>query len=203
MNTKRIALIAFSAMLISGCWGNRELLQQSGSKPGWVESSRESYVETRDGAKYVYYRALVSRARDLALAKREARFELVKAIANEVSADIIARYRGATSTSSNQIDVPSDVGGMIQDAVNASSNVQLADLRVEEVYWERRLYQTDMGPKEGYEVFVLGSVPEEGLRRLKAMAISGAKKAAQKQQNQNAVQLLNEMDKQLENNQNQ
>jgi hypothetical protein len=193
MTLKRVVCLTLLSTVMTGCWGQRDLLEQSGDKPAWVSSAKESFTETRDGRKLIFYRADLTKVRDLALAKRQARFELVKKIASEVSEEVETAYAGATVTSSNQLDRSFDAGGSIRDAVAAVSSVRLADLRVEESYWERRLYNTDLGTQEAYQVSVLGSVPEDELKRLKIEAFEKGKEVAHQRNDRKAEQQIDDM----------
>ncbi len=205
MNTSRLMIrtlpILASALGLAvtvGCARSLEVIERSGEVPAWVQSSRETTLVTRNGKPVLLMRAMRDRARDLSLAKREARYELAKAIATQVDEEVETLFQSVQESSGNSIDQPETARSLIRDAVRAQASTRLTSLVVEEVYWERRLYRSAAGEEEGYRVYVLGSIPEATLKELKATGYRKAQEAARASGDRAAERLLDEQLMQLQ-----
>jgi|GEM_PF-6348601 hypothetical protein len=166
---KRMAVFLLSLVVLSCAssseMGGLKVVEESSKKPDWVKSDRE-FFEKED---MFYFRGMVSDRYDLALAKREAKAEAVKNIAEKIAMRVRDEFRTATEG----VNVSQEaISQFVSDAVSwITDNLNVFGLTPERVYW-RKVRRMEQGEyKYTYDVFVLVSLPKQDYIRSRNMAI--------------------------------
>ncbi len=145
--------------------GKMKVVEESGSKPGWVKTDKDFFEKKGD----FYFRGVVTDRKDLGYAKREAKAEAIKNIAEKVNTRVRTEFKEATQGSN-----VSDEGLSLftSDAIAwVADNLNIQGIAPSNVYWQRVEKVTPEGVKYSYNVYVLCQIPKADYEKARNMAI--------------------------------
>lgn len=191
---RTIALITLFFLI--GCaarveMGKMRVVEESSSKGEWVKSDKD-YFE-KEGK--MYFRGMVTHRKDLAYAKREAKAEAIKNIAEKVNIRVRTEFEQATRGSN--VD-PEGLSLFTSDAVAwVSENLNIWGISPTRVYWQRVEKTTPEGLKYSYNVYVLCEIPIADYQKARNMAIKRLLQRYQSEGQRRAEEVAQEVKKRL------
>lgn len=180
-----------AALLFAGCGGTKpgtvsdEPVKTSGSKPGWVKGDKTFWMEdTR-----MKFRVVVDQESDLSFAQRGLDGQAYNALINAVKVRAGMEYDEAVKGAKYATN---SIGQVRQSVVNAMGDVKFSDMIKSNEYWEQ--FQKDEGPKVSYFYTLWGvySISDNEFARAKEQAWSKASDNAERSQDKEAKQILDE-----------
>jgi len=171
--------------------GKMKVVEESSSKPGWVKSGKDFFEKKGD----FYFRGVVTDRKDLAYAKREAKAEAIKNIAEKVNTRVRTEFNEATQGSN-----VSEEGLSIftSDAISwVADNLNIQGISPSNVYWQRVEKATPEGYKYSYNVYVLCQIPKTDYEKARNMAIKVLLKKYSDAGQQNAKKAAEEVQSRL------
>ena len=179
-------------VLILGCAsslkiGETKLVETSNNKEDWVKEDKDFYI--KEGI--MYFRSMITNRKDLAFAKREAKAEAVKNIAEEIN----IRVRGEFDQAAKGTNV--DEKGLSQfssDAVSwITENLNIQGLSPSNSYWEKYKKRINLGYDYYYDVYVLVRMSEGDYYENRKRAIEELAKRYREQNNKAAQDVLEQL----------
>lgn len=160
--------------------GEVKLVKTSGKKPDWVKSDKDFWIKKR----IMYFRSVVTNRGDLAVAKREAKGECVKNVAEKINIRVRTEFKQATEGSNIN---PKTLSNFTSDAITwISENLNIQGLSNSKFYWEKFQKLTKEGVQYMYDVYILTEIPEDDYYKAREMALKSLLKRYETEQNENA-----------------
>ena len=189
----KLCLIALISLILVGCGttGKMKIVEESGSKGNWVKSDKDYFEKNNK----MYFRAMVTDRKDLAHAKREAKAEAIKNIAEKVNIKVRTEFEEATR-GSNVADeglslFTSDVVAWV------SENLNIQGISPTGTYWQRVEELTREGYKYSYNVYILCEIPTTDYEKARSLAIKNLLRKYQDVGDKLAEQAAEEVKKRL------
>jgi hypothetical protein len=188
---KCIAILA-AALVLAGCSSTKpgtvsdEPVKTSGSKPAWVKGDKTFWI---DDAR-MHFRVVVDQESDLSFAQRGLEGQAYNALINAVKVRAGMEYDEAVKGAKYATN---SIGQVRQSVVNAMGDVKFSDMIKSNEYWEQ--YQKDEGAKGVsyfYTLWGVYSISDNEFARAKEQAWSKASDNAERLQDKEAKQILDE-----------
>jgi len=171
--------------------GKVRVVETSDGKDAWVTSDKD-YFE-KDGR--MYFRGVVTERQDLALAKREAKAEAVKNIAEKINVRVRTEFEAAARGSNVTAE---GLSGFVEDAVAwVSENLNIQGISPEKTYWERAEKVTPEGLKYSYNVYVLCQIPITDYEKARSLALNALLRKYQQEGNKAAEEVAGQVKEKL------
>jgi len=163
-------IILIASLLLVSCsstskLGKTKVVEESGSKPNWVKSDQDAFEEKEK----LFFRGIITNRKDLAYAKREAKAEAVKNVAEMINIRVRTEFSEATQGSNvseqGMSIFTSDVVSWIVD------NLNIQGISPSKQYWQRVEKTTDLGFKYFYNVHVLCEIEKADYAKARDLAI--------------------------------
>ncbi len=188
---KCIAILT-AAFLLVGCGGTRpgtvseEPVKTSGSKPGWVKGDKTFWIEDAR----MKFRVVVDQESDLSFAQKGLDGQAYGALINAVKVRAGMEYDEAVKGAKYATN---SIGQVRQSVVNAMGDVKFSDMIKTNEYWEQ--FQKDEGAKGVsyfYTLWGVYSISDNEFGRAKEQAWAKASDNAERSQDKEAKQILDE-----------
>ena len=143
----------------------------------------------------MYFRAIVADRRDLSFAKREAKAEAIKNIAEKINIRVRTEFeistRGSNINSNNLSNFTSDVIAWMTD------NLNIQGISPVETFWQKTEMKTHEGYEYSYNVYILTAIPISDYKNARKLAILNLMKKYQDQGMKEAEKIAEEVKKRL------
>lgn len=188
--------ILFLILLLFGCAGSRKegeeiLVETSGKKPKWAKQDKEYWVEKG----IMYFREMLNYRKDLAFAKREAKAEAIKNVAEKINIRVQTEFKKAAEGS----NIPDEtLTRFASDAVAwISGNLNIQGISPSRSYWEKYKKITRTGVTYFYNLQMLAEIPERDYFKARDLAIQKVLDKYKEENNQNVRKAAEEIQKRL------
>jgi len=145
--------------------GEMKIVEESGSKPGWVKSDQEYYERNN----IMHFRGQVNDRDDLQLGKREAKAAAIQNISEKIN--ILVSTEFAAATKGSNVD-SEGLNSVVQDGVAWISNkLNIQGISADRVYWQKLQKITRDGVTYIYNIYSLAQIPVGDYNEAKKMAL--------------------------------
>jgi hypothetical protein len=190
---KNILGITMAALILIGCASTKpagyiseEPVKTSGSKPGWAKEDKTFWMD--EGR--MNFRVVVDNESDLSFAQRGLDGQAYTALINAVKVRAGMEYDEAVKGAKYSTN---SIGQVRQSVVNAMGDVKFSDMIKSNEYWEQ--YQKENGAKGVsyfYTLWGVYSISENEFGRAKEQAWTKSTDEADRAQDKEAKQILDE-----------
>ena len=170
--------------------GSERIIDKSGDKPGWVKKIPGESDE------YYFFRGFKTSALSLEDGLTDARSNAIRQVLEMIQSQGLVDYKKAR-VETGLAETREDIGSVTEDGLKILSKTVASGVKELESYTEKVERFTPKGVRYYYNVYTLVRYPRSEFERAVALAASQQNAEMRGQNNQQAREVLDELDKGL------
>jgi len=191
-----IPLIAMS-ILSFGCSaskldviGSEQIIEKSGDKPGWVKKI------PKENDEYYFFRGFKTNGLSLEDGLTDARSNAIRQVLEMIQSQGLVDYKKAR-VETGLAETREDVGSVTEDGLKILSKTVASGVKELESYTEKVERFAPQGVRYYFNVYTLVRYPKSEFEKAVALAVSQQNAEMRGQNNEQAQEVLDELDKGL------
>ena len=195
--TRFLILLAAASVLSLACSagklnviGSERIIDKSGDKPGWVKKI------PRENDEYYFFRGFKTSALSLEDGLTDARSNAIRQVLEMIQSQGLVDYKKAR-VETGLAETREDIGSVTEDGLKILSKTVASGVKELESYTEKVERFTPQGVRYYYNVYTLVRYPKIEFEKAVALAASQQNAEMRGQNNAQAQEVLDELDKGL------
>ena len=194
---KFLILLIAASILSFGCSaskldviGSEQIIEKSGDKPGWVKKI------PRENDEHYFFRGFKTNALSLEDGLTDARSNAIRQVLEMIQSQGLVDYK-KVRVETGLAETREDVGSVTEDGLKILSKTVASGVKELESYTEKVERFTPQGVRYFYNVYTLVRYPQSEFEKAVALAASQQNVEMRMQNNEQAQDVLDELDKGL------
>jgi len=194
---KSLILLIATSILSFGCSaskldviGSEQIIEKSGDKPGWVKKI------PRENDEHFFFRGFKTNALSLEDGLTDARSNAIRQVLEMIQSQGLVDYK-KVRVETGLAETREDVGSVTEDGLKILSKTVASGVKELESYTEKVERFTPQGVRYYYNVYTLVRYPQSEFEKAVALAASQQNAEMRMQNNEQAQDVLDELDKGL------
>lgn len=194
---KFLILFIAASILSLGCSaskldviGSEQIIEKSGDKPGWVKKI------PRENDEHYFFRGFKTNALSLEDGLTDARSNAIRQVLEMIQSQGLVDYK-KVRVETGLAETREDVGSVTEDGLKILSKTVASGVKELESYTEKVERFTPQGVRYYYNVYTLVRYPQSEFEKAVALAASQQNAEMRMQNNEQAQDVLDELDKGL------
>lgn len=194
---KYLILLIAASILSFGCSaskldviGSEQIIEKSGDKPGWVKKI------PRENDEHYFFRGFKTNALSLEDGLTDARSNAIRQVLEMIQSQGLVDYK-KVRVETGLAETREDVGSVTEDGLKILSKTVASGVKELESYTEKVERFTPQGVRYYYNVYTLVRYPQSEFEKAVALAASQQNAEMRMQNNEQAQDVLDELDKGL------
>ena len=194
---RTLILIVLAGVIAAGCSSNKltsvgseKIIERSGDKPNWVKKI------PREDDEYFFFRGFKTGALSLEDGLTDARSNATRQVLEMIQAQGLIDYKKAR-VETGLAETREDVGSVTEDGLKILSRTVASGVKELESYTEKVERYTPTGVRYFFNVYTLVRYPRSEYDKAVALAAREANSAIREQNNAQAQEVLDDLDKGL------
>ena len=194
---KFLILLIAASILSFGCSaskldviGSEQIIEKSGDKPGWVKKI------PRENDEHFFFRGFKTNALSLEDGLTDARSNAIRQVLEMIQSQGLVDYK-KVRVETGLAETREDVGSVTEDGLKILSKTVASGVKELESYTEKVERFTPQGVRYYYNVYTLVRYPQSEFEKAVALAASQQNAEMRMQNNEQAQDVLDELDKGL------
>jgi len=196
-STRFLILLAITSLLSLACSagklnvvGSERIIEKSGDKPGWVTKI------PRENDEYYFFRGFKTSSLSLEDGLTDARLNAIRQVLEMIQSQGLVDYKKAR-VETGLAETREDIGSVTEDGLKILSKTVASGVKELESYTEKVERFTPQGVRYYYNVYTLVRYPKSEFEKAVALAASRQNAELRGQNNEQAQEVLDELDKGL------